>query len=328
MSVPILPPTPDTIVKAAGLLSAGKLVALPTETVYGLAGDATNDAAVAAIYAAKRRPTNNPLIVHVHSVAAARAVGVFDRRADALAEALWPGPLTLVVNRTSSCPVVPRVSAGLPTIAIRVPDHDVARSILAELDRPVAAPSANPSGRVSPTTARHVATHLGAGLAAIVDGGACRLGLESTVVGLFGDDAVLLRPGAATAERIEAIIGPLVEPAPVRPDLPMSAPGQLTRHYAPSRPLRLEATDVSADEALLAFGGAVPEGAAACRNLSVTGNLDEAAANLFAMLQELDQADVRAIAVMPIPATGLGAAINDRLQRAAASDTGSLVGER
>ena len=310
------------------MLAAGELVALPTETVYGLAGDATNGASVRAIYATKHRPPENPLIVHVHSVSSARAIAEFDHRADALAAAFWPGPLTLVLNRSPACSVVTEVSAGLPTIAIRIPDHDVTLSILAALDRPVAAPSANPSGRVSPTTAQHVATHLDDGVAAIVDGGACRLGLESSVVGLFHNDAVLFRPGAATAERIEAIIGPLAPPIDVRQDQPMSSPGQLTRHYAPSRPVRLDATEVSADEGLLAFGRPVPKGAAVSRNLSATGDLGEAGANLFAMLQELDQADVRAIAVMPIPQSGLGAAINDRLRRAASTDAPQLVGDR
>ena len=328
MPAPILPPTSKTIAEAARWLAAGELVALPTETVYGLAADATNDAAVTAVYSAKNRPPHNPLIVHVATTDAARELGLFDDRAEALAQALWPGPLTLVLSRASACPAVARVSAGLPTIAIRVPEHDVTRAVLAALGRPVAAPSANPSGRVSPTTAQHVADGLSERVAAIVDGGPSRIGLESTVVGLTGVAATLLRAGGVPRETIEAMIGSLARPTSAPPESPLLSPGQLSRHYAPSRPLRLAAADVGAEEALLAFGEPVPEGAAACRNLSPSGDLDEAAANLFAMLHELDQPRFKSIAVMTIPETGLGAAINDRLRRAASTDVASLVAER
>ena len=321
MTAPIFSPTPDTIARAARLLAAGKLVALPTETVYGLGADATNDDAVRAIFSTKNRPANNPLIVHVASHDAARRLAAFDAQAEALARAFWPGPLTLVLNRADDCPAVTRVSVGLPTIAIRVPDHPVALAIITASDRPIAAPSANPSGRVSPTTAHHVVELLGDDVAAIVDGGACRVGLESSVVSLAGDAAQLLRPGGTPQDDIEAVIGRLARPASAIENAPLESPGQLSRHYAPNSPLRLNAADVDGDEALLAFNRPIPDGAAMCRNLSPTGDLDEAATNLFTMLRDLDRHQFKSIAVMPIPDTGLGVAINDRLSRAALSVT-------
>lgn len=313
---PILDAGPENLARAARLLRAGRLVGLPTETVYGLAGDATNRGAVRAIYRVKKRPPDNPLIVHVAGIEAARELAALDDRAERLIEALWPGPLTLVLRRAPSCPAVAEVSAGLATVAVRMPDHGIALAVLAAVGRPVAAPSANPAAAVSPTTARHVADHLG-GIAAILDGGPCRIGLESTVVGLHGRRAALLRPGGVPRAAIERLIGPLTAPASGDAEGPQRSPGRLGRHYAPSRPLRLDAAEVAADEALLAFGGGAPAGAALCRNLSAAGDLDEAARNLFAMLRELDRPDVAAIAVMPIPEAGLGAAINDRLRRAA-----------
>ena len=312
---PILDAGPENLARAARLLRAGRLVALPTETVYGLAGDATNRGAVRAIYRVKKRPFDNPLIVHVADIDAARELAALDDRAERLIEALWPGPLTLVLRRAPSCPAVAEVSAGLATVAVRMPDHGIALAVLAAVGRPVAAPSANPAAAVSPTTARHVADQLG-GIAAILDGGPCRIGVESTVVGLHGRRAALLRPGGVPRAAIERLIGPLAA-APGGAEGPQRSPGRLGRHYAPSRPLRLDAAEVAADEALLAFGANAPAGAAMCRNLSAAGDLDEAARNLFAMLRELDRPDVAAIAVMPIPEAGLGAAINDRLRRAA-----------
>ena len=328
MPAPILPPTPANIAAAARLLADGKLVALPTETVYGLAADATSDDAVRAIFAAKNRPSTNPLIVHVATIDAARRLAVFDAYAESLAQAFWPGPLTLVLNRTEDCRVARRVSAGLPTIAIRIPDHNIALAIIKTFDKPVAAPSANPSGRVSPTTARHVSENLGEAAAAIVDGGPCRVGVESSVVGLAHRTPQLLRPGGVPQDALEAVIGPLSRPGPAPENEPLLSPGQLSRHYAPICPLRLNAVRVDPDEALLAFGQPALEGAATSLNLSPTGSLDEAAANLFAMLRDLDQVRFRAIAVMPIPNAELGAAINDRLQRAAATDAALLVDDQ
>ena len=302
------------------MLRAGQLVVLPTETVYGLAGDATNRDAVRAIYRAKNRPANNPLIVHVDGIDAARELAEFDRRAEQLTDTFWPGPLTLVLERGPWCRAVREVSAGLTTIAIRVPDHPVALAALEAFGRPVAAPSANPSAAVSPTTAQHVADNMSDSVAAIVNGGPCRIGVESTVVGLYQDRAELLRPGGAPRSEIERLIGPMSEPEPGDANAPQRSPGRRARHYAPSRALRLDATEVASDEALLAFGAWAPTGAALCCNLSATGDVTEAARNLFSMLRELDRPDVVAIAVMPIPESGLGVAINDRLRRAATAD--------
>jgi L-threonylcarbamoyladenylate synthase len=313
MAARVVPATPENIGRAGALLRAGRLVAFPTETVYGLGCDATDDRAVAAVFAAKGRPEFNPLIVHVLGRDEAAALAAFDARADALAASFWPGPLTLVLPRTATCPVSLLATAGLDTIAIRAPSHLVARAVIEAAGRPIAAPSANRSGEVSPTTAAHVAESLGAEVAMILDGGPCPVGLESTVLDLAGDRPAILRPGAVTEEEIAARIGKLAPPgAAVR------APGMLARHYATRLPLRLDARELRPGEALLAFGRHAPRGAAAEMNLSPTGDLVEAAANLFAMMRALDRPGFSAIAVMPIPEQGLGRAINDRLRRAAA----------
>jgi L-threonylcarbamoyladenylate synthase len=304
------------ISRAARLLREGRLVAFPTETVYGLGADATSDQAVAGVFEAKARPQFNPLIVHVADMAAARRLGRFDPAAQALADAFWPGPLTLVVPREKDCPVSLLASAGLDTLALRVPAHPVAHALLVETGRPVVAPSANLSGRLSPTAAAHVAEGLGTTVAMILDGGRCAIGIESTIVGVDSDTPVLLRAGAIERAAIEAVLGHELA-APRGSDRP-SAPGQLASHYAPRAALRLEATAIDAGEALLAFGANLPEHAGAMLNLSPTGDLRQAAANLFAHLRELDATGAATIAVMPIPHEGLGEAINDRLARAAA----------
>jgi len=304
----------EAIAAAAQRLIAGELVAFPTETVYGLGGDATNDRAVARIFEAKGRPRFNPLIVHVLDADAARTQVTFDARADRLAARFWPGALTLVLPRRPGCTVSLLASAGLDSLAVRVPRHAVAHALLVACGRPIAAPSANASGKVSPTTAEHVARSLGPKVAMILDGGRCPVGIESTVLDLTGATPVLLRPGGVTAEELTDAIGPLA--APAAGDAPKS-PGLLASHYAPDVPLRLDAQDVRAGEALLAFGACSIAGAAVVENLSPAGNLEEAAANLFAMLRALDRPGLTGIAVMPIPERGLGRAINDRLRRAA-----------
>lgn len=299
--------------RAASLLRDGTLVAFPTETVYGLGGNATSDRAVAAIFAAKGRPNFNPLIVHVAEIAAAEPLADFDDRARDLARRFWPGPLTLVLKRSAACPISCLASAGLETVALRAPAHPLAQALLRAVGRPLAAPSANRSGHVSPTTAHHVVDELGGRIAAVLDGGPCRVGIESTVIDLSQPQPALLRPGGVTREQLENVLGPLANAADA--GAPRS-PGMLERHYAPARPLRLDAAAVAADEALLAFGAPLP-GAGTTFNLSAARDLTEAAANLFAALRMLDQPRFTAIAVMPIPETGLGAAINDRLRRAA-----------
>jgi L-threonylcarbamoyladenylate synthase len=306
-------PTPEAIARAAAVLREGGLVAFPTETVYGLAADATNDRAVAAIFAAKDRPRFNPLISHVAELGAARRLGRFDERAEALAARFWPGPLTLVLPRLPDCPVSLLASAGLDTIALRMPSHPVAAALLREAGVPLAAPSANRSGRVSPTTAAHVAEELGARVAMILDGGPCPVGLESTVLDLTTEPPTLLRPGGVPAEALGPVRLPGAAGAAPR------APGMLASHYAPRLPVRLDATEARPGEALLAFGpGEAPPGFAATRWLSRSGDLAEAAANLFAALRALDRPEYAGIAAMPIPEQGLGRAINDRLRRAAA----------
>ena len=310
------PDDPAGLARAAALLRAGELVAFPTETVYGLGGDATDDRAVAAIFAAKGRPRFNPLIVHVTGREAAARQAVFPPLADALAARFWPGPLTLVLPRRDDSAVSLLCSAGLPSLALRVPDHPVAQSLLEAAGRPLAAPSANPSGRISPTTAAHVLRALEGRIAAVLDGGPCRVGVESTVLDLSEGTPCLLRQGGIAQEDLEGLTGPLQSAAAV--DGPLRAPGMLESHYAPRLPLRLGVAQPRADEALLAFGPAVPEGAAETLNISPAGDLTEAAANLFAALHSLDRPDFAAIAVMPLPETGLGRAINDRLRRAAA----------
>ena len=306
---------------AARVLAAGGLVAFPTETVYGLGADATSGPAVARLYDAKGRPAFNPLIAHVADIADAERLARFDADAARLAKDFWPGPLTLVLPKAAGCPVAELAMAGLDTIAVRVPAHEVARDILAAFGRPVVAPSANRSGHVSPTCAEHVAADLAGRIDLIVDGGATPVGVESTIVACLGEP-VLLRPGGLPRAAIERSLGrSLADPAPARDTAGPIAPGMLATHYAPRTRLRLNALRVAAGEALLAFGPLPAEGAerAACvLNLSARGDLVEAAANLFAHLRALDAAGTATIAVMPIPGDGLGEAINDRLERAAA----------
>ena len=304
-----------TIDQAARLLLAGEVVAFPTETVYGLGAVADDDRAVAKIFAAKARPQFNPLIVHLAEPKWAMDLVTLDRRADALIERFWPGPLSLVLPRTAGCPASLLCSAGLDSLAVRMPSHPAAADLLRAVGRAVAAPSANRSGQVSPTRAAHVAESLGAQVSLILDGGSCTVGLESSVVDLTGATPRLLRPGAVTREALGAVLGVLESP---QAGEPLKSPGQLTSHYAPRHPLRLEARQVSGDEALLAFGPHPLPGAAHTLNLSAEGDLVEAAANLFAALRSLDRTAVSGIAVMPVPESGLGTAINDRLRRAAA----------
>jgi L-threonylcarbamoyladenylate synthase len=304
--------------RAADLLRAGELVAFPTETVYGLGADATNETAVAQIFEVKGRPHFNPLISHVPTVEAAFALGQAGGQAEVIADAFWPGPLTLVLRRTAGCPIAWLTSAGLETVALRVPGSAQARELLAEAGCPIAAPSANRSGRISPTTATHVALELGDRIPLILDGGPCGVGLESTVLDLSGPTARLLRPGGIGRSEIEALIGP-IELAQTGDAI--AAPGMLASHYAPNAALRLNATACRPGEAFLDFGGTQPHDAQA--DLSPSGNPVEAAANLFALLRALDRPDVSRIAVAPIhqhgdPEAGLAAAINDRLRRAAA----------
>lgn len=315
---PIRAPTPQAIAEAAAALRAGKLVGFPTETVYGLGGDATNERAVAAIFAAKGRPSFNPLIVHVASAQAAEEFAVFDSRARQLAKHFWPGPLTLVLPRRPGCELSRLVSAGLDTVAIRVPCHPIAQALLAAVQRPLAAPSANPSAALSPTRAEHVVAGLGADIAMVLDGGPCTIGVESTVLDLTPSQATILRPGGLTGEDLAPVLGADIATSTGQTDRPKS-PGMLQRHYAPATPIRLNATQVAADEGLLAFGDTEPAGAAQTLNLSPSADLQEAAANLFAMLRALDSGKHRAIAIVPIPGQGLGIAINDRLRRAAAA---------
>ena len=298
---------------AAKLLRDGGLVAFPTETVYGLGADATNGRAVAAIFAAKRRPQFNPLIVHVRDQAQAETYAQFNPTAEKLAAAFWPGALTLVLPRRRDCPLSALVSAGLDTVALRVPAHPIAVRLLAEAGLPIAAPSANASGRISATTAAHVRESLDGRVDLILDGGATPMGLESTVIGFVSSKPVLLRAGAIPSADVELIAGPLATPT----NIAIQSPGQLASHYAPHTTIRLNATTVSPDETLLAFGADVPKGARVALNLSAAGDLKEAAANLFAMLHTLDAIGLP-IAVMQIPSEGLGEAINDRLRRAAA----------
>jgi L-threonylcarbamoyladenylate synthase len=306
------------IAAATAALKTGGLVGMPTETVYGLAADATNGRAVAAIFTAKARPRFNPLIIHVISLAATRNLVTFAPDALRLAEAFWPGPLTLVLPKRQPSPLADLVTAGLDTVAVRVPAHPVARALMAAFGRPIAAPSANRSGHVSPTTAAHVADDLGDQVAVILDAGPTGIGLESTIVGLTGAAPTLLRSGGVPRQEIEALLGrPLASPSSTAGPV---APGMLASHYAPAAHLRLDATGVLDGEALLAFGPDLPRDAnkaVAFLNLSPSGDLAEAAARLFAALRDLDSNADR-IAVAPIPDHGLGEAINDRLRRAAA----------
>jgi L-threonylcarbamoyladenylate synthase len=306
------------IARAAALLCAGELVGFGTETVYGLGADATNDRAVAGIFAAKERPRFNPLICHYPDTDAALAEVMANERAHRLAAAFWPGPLSLVLPRRTGCAISLLASAGLDTLAVRVPAHDVALALLRAAGRPIAAPSANRSGQVSPTTAEHVLQELSGRIAAVLDCGPCAVGVESTVLDLSGAEPVLLRPGGATIEAIQSAIGPVrlaQSPDAIR------SPGMLASHYSPRARVRLDAMDVQWDEALLAFGPPLL-GAGAVFRLSDSLDLTDAAARLFVGLRKLDEdaasLALRRIAVMPIPEQGIGRAINDRLRRAAA----------
>jgi L-threonylcarbamoyladenylate synthase len=313
------------IAEAARCLAAGGLVAFPTETVYGLGADATDGAAIARLYAAKGRPAFNPLIAHVADAEAARQLGRFDAAAERLAAAFWPGPLTLVLPKlkspTKRRPVADLATAGLDSVAVRVPAHPVAQALLRSFGRPVVAPSANCSGHVSPTNAAHVLADLAGRIDVIVDGGATPVGLESTIVACLAVGApALLRPGGVPREAVERVLQARLADAPSSDEDAPRAPGMLASHYAPRTALRLEADRVAPGEALLAFGPALVQGAAAAvkvLNLSGRGDPTEAAANLFSHLRALDATGASTIAVMPIPLAGLGEAINDRLRRAA-----------
>ena len=327
--MPIREATPEAIADAASALRRGELVAFPTETVYGLGADATNSRAVARIFEAKGRPRFNPLIVHVADLAAAERIAELSGTAKKLAAAFWPGPLTLVLRRKPTGKISDFVTVGLETVAVRIPSHPTALTLLREVGLPVAAPSANRSGHVSPTLAVHVRDDLGEAPAIILDAGPALHGLESTILDATGDQIVQLRAGAVPAEAIEAVVGgPLARSqsgetgsADRDESEALIAPGQLASHYAPAAPLRLEATSVEPGEALIAFGGAIPDTSGPVINLSPSGDLVEAAANLFVALRVLDAAHPRGIAVMPIPRHGIGEAINDRLGRGAAPRT-------
>ena len=319
-------PSAEAITEAARILQAGGLVGLPTETVYGLAANALDGEAVAKIFAAKGRPSFNPLIIHCHSALQASGLVEMTQEALAAADAFWPGPLTLILKRTHDCPVSELAGAGLATLAVRIPKHDVALSVLKACGVPLAAPSANKSGTLSATTPAHVAEAFGDEVGLILAAGACGVGVESTVLDLSSGEPAVVRPGAVTAEEISEVLGRSVSYDKGDPDAPRS-PGQLLKHYAPSIPVRMNAIDLAPGEALLAFGSVkfmgIRGGGAAkdlpeesLRNLSEEGDLYEAAANLFAMMRQLDQPAHKAIAVMPIPEAGIGVAINDRLRRA------------
>ena len=303
---------------AAAIIRGGGLVAFATETVYGLGGDATNGEAVAHIFAAKGRPSFNPLISHIADLAHLSAIAEMDARADKLAEAFWPGPLTLVLNKSADCAIAELTTAGLDSVAVRIPGREKARRFLAACGVPVAAPSANASGAVSPTLAEHVAASLpgpeDGGPQMILDDGPCDVGLESTVVDLTTDTVTLLRPGGIAREDVERVVGPVAVAG--TDDHAPKSPGMLSRHYAPRAQLRMNAEGAADGEVYLGFGD---DGIEAAMNLSPAGDLTEAAANLFRMLHALDESGAEAIAVAPIPETGLGLAINDRLRRAVRS---------
>lgn len=305
-----------TIAEAAALIREGRLVGFPTETVYGLGADATSDTAVAAVFNAKQRPEFNPLIIHIANEDAARRLVEFNDPAARLAEVFWPGALSLILMRRPDCPVSLLAGAGLDTLALRVPDHEIALALLIAAERPIAAPSANLSGHISPTRVGHVAESLGTTVDLILDGGPCRLGVESTVLDLTGDVPTILRPGGVTREELEDAIGPVRVLSEMNST--PSSPGMQTSHYAPGLSLRIGARDVRDGEALLSFGRHDLTGCAAECNLSPTGDLAEAAANLFTMIRALDRPEYSGIAAMTVPDEGLGRAINDRLKRAAA----------
>ncbi|MFT3809352.1 MAG: L-threonylcarbamoyladenylate synthase [Micropepsaceae bacterium] len=315
--IPVDPAHPSAfrvaIAAAAREIALGQLVAFPTETVYGLGADATNGAALARLFEAKGRPRINPLIVHVESAKAARKLVTFNPVALKLAEAFWPGPLTLVLPKSAKCPVHDLASAGLTTLGVRVPAHPVAQALILSAGTPIAAPSANASGEPSPTRAAHVAESLGDGVT-VLDAGPCHAGLESTVIGFDGHRPVLLRPGATPRDEIEAVVGPLAEA--VDDAAHPSSPGRLLRHYAPQARLRINAEAPREGELFIAFG---PTGVEDALQLSEAGSTREAAMNLFALLREADKRGATAVAVAPVPEDGIGEAINDRLRRAAAA---------
>jgi L-threonylcarbamoyladenylate synthase len=312
----LLKAEPAAIAEAGAILRGGGLVAFPTETVYGLGADATRGETVAKIYAAKERPQFNPLISHVPDLTAAGRLGVFSAQARTLADAFWPGPLTLVVPAVEGCIVSDLARAGLDSVALRVPAHPVAQALLRAAGVPVAAPSANRSGRVSPTHAGHVMGDLDGRIDCVLDGGPTQVGVESTIVACLGDDVRILRPGGIAREEIERVLGRKV--AAPQADAAITAPGMLASHYAPNARLRLDVVSVEKEEAVLDFGGRFADVQAASFDLSPSGDLAEAAANLFAFLRALDATGAETIAVAPIPQEGLGEAIRDRLQRAAA----------
>jgi L-threonylcarbamoyladenylate synthase len=317
--MPVVAATKESISRAAQALARGEIVAFPTETVYGLGANTLDASAVAKVFAAKDRPRFNPLIVHVPGEKEAEDYAIVDDTARRLVRAFWSGPLSLVLPRKSGCRIADLVSAGLDTIALRAPSHPVARALLEAAKLPIAAPSANRSGRISPTTATHVEAELGRAPAMILDGGPCTHGLESTVLGINHDEVILLRLGALPRQEIEKVLGrKLAKP---QAGSHVTSPGQLATHYAPATPLRANASKPRPGEALLAFGSHTPDFAGPSINLSTRGDLVEAAANFFAALRTLDAAGAEAIAVMPIPAHGLGEAINDRLKRASSPAT-------
>ena len=327
-STECLPATDDGITRAAAVLAAGGLVAFPTETVYGLGADATNDMAVARVFSVKGRPDFNPLIVHAESMDRLAAHGVFDDRAEKAASAFWPGPLTLVVPRRTDSAISLLATAGLDSVAVRVPDHPAALALMSRFGKPIVAPSANRSGRLSPTEAADVAASAGAGGLAggvdiILDGGRCRVGVESTVIDLTGTRPALLRAGGYPAEEIAAVLGDLEDRTDTasgeRDGSRPRSPGQLLAHYAPATPVVLGEGDIQVNDAVLGFGPLDLPPVAASINLSPSGDLTEAAAALFGALRRLDAAGCARIVAMPVPDHGLGRAINDRLRRAASS---------
>jgi len=312
----VLSPSDENVARAASFLRDGSLVAFPTETVYGLGANASDGRAIARLFEAKGRPRFNPLIVHVANLEHAQRFGVLGERAQRLAEAFWPGALTLVVPMAEGAPINPLVTAGLNTVGLRVPSHPIAQKLIAFARVPVAAPSANRSGRISPTTAEHVAGDFRDAKGLIINGGRCPGGVESTVVGLASDSPILLRPGGIPSGEIEDVLDAPLHRPENHPDAPAISPGMLTSHYAPRARVRLNADQALPGEVLLGFGPDAPPGTTL--NLSESGDLNEAAANLFGYLRALDTCRADTIAVMPIPDRGLGEAINDRLARAAA----------
>ncbi|MEH6403459.1 MAG: L-threonylcarbamoyladenylate synthase [Sneathiella sp.] len=312
-NVNVKPASPVSLQEAATLIQAGRLVAFPTETVYGLGADATSDEAVAKIFTAKGRPSFNPLIVHLPDIETAKKYVEFNEKSIKLAALFWPGALTMVLPRKKNCPISKLASAGLDTLAVRIPANPLALALLKACDLPLAAPSANPSGQISPTHAQHVADGLGDKVGIILDGGPCKIGVESTVVGFSGENVVLLRPGGITREQLEAACPPVIE---ATSESEITSPGMLLSHYAPSCPVRLNATSKGDGEAYLGFGREFDT--ISTVNLSVNGDLKEATTNLFSAFHLLDEQGYTSIAVGPIPEIGLGVAINDRLRRAAA----------